>query len=109
MLPAELTKAGAIIEDVPVYTVKAVRTETTKLLEQIKAGNIDFLTFTSPSTVHAFFEQIDCDLIKTSNIKIASIGPVTTEQLETMGLTVQIEAPNHTIEGLITAMKENRR
>lgn len=105
-LPDGLTKNGAHVEDVAVYTVKTSSAETSQLIELINSGAINFLTFTSPSTVQAFFERIDLELIKSTKIKIASIGPVTTEQLEKTGLTVHIEAKTHTIDGLITAMKE---
>jgi uroporphyrinogen III methyltransferase/synthase len=106
-LPESLTKAGARVQDVAVYTVKTSSAENEELTEQIKAGAIDFLTFTSPSTVQAFLERIDSLLIKSAKIKIASIGPVTTIKLKETGLTVRIEAKIHTIDGLITAIKEN--
>jgi uroporphyrinogen III methyltransferase/synthase len=106
-LPDSLTKAGAQVEDVTVYTVKTSSAETSQLIEQINSGAIDILTFTSPSTVQAFFERIDPQLIKSTKFKIASIGPVTTKQIEIAGLTVHIEAKTHTIDGLITAIKES--
>jgi uroporphyrinogen III methyltransferase/synthase len=106
-LTDSLTKAGARVEDIAVYTIKTSSAETAELIEQINSGVVGFLTFTSPSTVQAFFERFDPELIKSNKIKIVSIGPVTTKQIENTGLTVHIEAKTHTIAGLINAMKEN--
>jgi len=99
-----LTKSGAIVADVGVYTVEPRKGEPTGLIEQIKAGKIDWLTFTSPSTVKAFFTQIRPDLISTRGVKVASIGPVTTEQLKKLGVNVTTQARTHTIDGLTDAL-----
>jgi uroporphyrinogen III methyltransferase/synthase len=99
-----LTKAGAIVEDIAVYTVVTKKNEPTGLIDQIKAGNIHWLTFTSPSTVRAFFAQISLDLIKAGQVKVASIGPVTTEQLARLNVKVNTQARHHTIDGLLRAL-----
>jgi uroporphyrinogen III methyltransferase/synthase len=102
-----LTKAGAIVDDIGVYTVVPQKNESTNLIEQIKAGNIQWLTFSSPSTVKAFFAQVSPDLINTARVKVASIGPVTTEQLKQLNVKVHAHAELHTIDGLVSVLMED--
>jgi len=99
-----LTKAGAVVEDIAVYTVVPHKNESTNLIEQIKAGRIHWLTFTSPSTAGAFFAQVSPDLINAGRVKVASIGPVTTEQLAQLNVKVHAQAELHTIDGLISVL-----
>jgi uroporphyrinogen III methyltransferase/synthase len=99
-----LTKSGAGVEDVGVYTVEPCQNEPTDLIGQLKAGKIGWVTFTSPSTANAFFTHVPPDLISTHGVKVASIGPVTSEQLKKLGVKVNAQAQPHTIDGLIDAL-----
>lgn len=107
-LPDRLRKTGAEVRQVHVYTTVFVKPEAQRLREAtslIESGKADWLTFTSRSTVRSFFEMIPADTVQ-SKVKIASIGPETTKQLETLGVAVTLEAGKHTTEGLIEAMAE---
>ncbi|MBN1392031.1 MAG: uroporphyrinogen-III C-methyltransferase [Sedimentisphaerales bacterium] len=101
-----LQTAGAKVDNVPVYTTVTVKNNCELLTEKIKKGKIDWLTFASPSSVKAFFEQIPADLINSSNTKIASIGPVTSEQLKQLGIKVDVQAIEHTTDGLLDAVEK---
>ena len=106
-LPKALTAGGATVEDVSVYTVDqrtAAAEEVTKLIGMIKDSQVDWITFTSSSTVDSFFAQIDIEAVKASSVKIASIGPFTTKQLANYGMKPDVEASPHTVNGLIDAM-----
>lgn len=106
-LPKALTDGGATVEDVSVYTVdrrQAEPEEIEELLEMLKGNQLDWITFTSSSTVDSFFAQIDIEAVKASSAKIASIGPFTTKQLKQYGLEPDVEASTHTVNGLIDAM-----
>jgi len=104
-----LTKSGAVVDDVGVYTVASRQNEPTGLIRQIKAGKVGWLTFTSPSTVKAFFAHVRPDLISAHGVKVASIGPVTTEQLKKLNVNVNAQAKTHTIDGLIDALIEESK
>ena len=52
------------------------------------------------------FEQIAGDAVNSSNVKVASIGPVTSEQLKNLGLRVDVQATEHTIDGLLAAIEK---
>jgi len=101
-----LGKAGAKVDDVPVYTVVTVKSDCRWLREKIRNGEIDWLTFTSPSSARAFFEQIPAELVNSGNVRVASIGPVTSEQLKNLGIRVKVQAVEHTIDGLIEVMEK---
>jgi uroporphyrinogen III methyltransferase/synthase len=65
------------------------------------------ITFTSSSTVKNFVALLPQgtspkDLLK--DIKLASIGPVTSNTLRESGLTVDIEAAEYTMPGLVDAI-----
>ncbi len=105
--PDHLTSMGAAVTDSAVYTVRSRKInthETAALKEQLISGCIDWLTFTSTSTVKAFLDAVSLDDVKNSRIRIASIGPATTAYLNTIGLPPTVEARVHTIEGIIEAM-----
>jgi uroporphyrinogen III methyltransferase/synthase len=78
-----LTGAGAEVDNVAVYTAQAAKSDSDWLVEGISEGTIDWLTFASPSSVDGFFEQIDSEAVKSGNVRVASIGPVTSERLWT--------------------------
>jgi uroporphyrinogen III methyltransferase/synthase len=101
-----LESAGAKVDNVPVYTAVTVKNKCNTLIEKIERGEIDWLTFASSSSVKAFFEQIPAELVNSSNTKIASIGPVTSEQLKTLGLKVDAQATEHTTDGLLAAIEK---
>jgi len=104
-----LQQAGAEVENVPVYTAVTEKSDCAWLTESITKGAIDWLTFTSPSCVRSFFEQIAPGIINSSNVKVASIGPVTSEQLKNLGVRVDVQAAEHTIDGLLGAIEESEK
>ncbi len=102
----ELEAAGAHISVTPAYKTVIDGAGAERIIERLKRGEIDIITFTSSSTVKNFaasFEGEDLgDLIK--GVKIASIGPITSEAVREFGLKVDIEAKEYTIDGLIAAL-----
>ncbi len=102
-----LVRGGAEVDDVAVYTAKPVEDDSSSLVEAIRNGTVDYVAFASPSSVDAFFERIDVRSFRSSGIKAASIGPVTSERLEQFGIIAQITAKEHTLDGLLDAIEEN--
>jgi len=101
-LHTELVNRGAHTDSVTFYST---RLETLKphILEMIKTGNIDAITFTSSSTVNNFFAQVAQKDLPAS-IKLASIGPQTSEAIRSHGKHVDIEAGEYTTAGLAEAI-----
>ena len=95
----------AQVDDIPVYKTLTEKSQCSWLSEKISEGQIDWLTFASPSSVRGFFEQIPGKLVNSSSVKVASIGPVTSRQLKDIGVRIDAEAIEHTIDGLLAAVK----
>ncbi len=98
-----LRQLGAEVREVWAYnTVKPVMD-----IKLLKNKDIDFITFTSSSTVNNFvslFPSVKEFKQFFPKTKIASIGPVTSQAARHLGLKVHIESKEHTIDGLIKAI-----
>ena len=101
-----LQQGGADVEDVPLYTAVSQTGDVDALREQIEQGRIDWLTFASPSAVRSFFGRIPIELVNTGTAKVASIGPVTSAQLEKLGVRIDLTAEEHTTDGLLAAIEQ---
>jgi len=107
VIPTELTKAGAKVDVIEAYETvlpESSRSELTKVLRDPRSKP-DVIVFTSSSTVRNFL-----DLLGKNNqalltgTKLASIGPVTSETMRELGLSVDIEAREYTIPGLVATI-----
>ncbi len=104
-----LQQGGARVHDVSLYTAVPQRGDATALEEQIQQNRIQWLTFASPSAVRGFFEQVRPDLINTGTARVASIGPVTSRELTQLGIRIDLEAVEHTVDGMLDAIETAER
>lgn len=97
------TDAGLPFESLTVYET-VINTESKNSLNDIVTKkNIEFITFTSPSTVDAFFALIeDVQLIK--NKIIVCIGSTTEKRAKEKNLKPILVPEHFTIEGMIDRM-----
>ncbi|AOY75454.1 uroporphyrinogen-III C-methyltransferase [Clostridium formicaceticum] len=105
-LTTGLKEMGAIVEEVDIYRTVIPTCRREDLIEILK-NPLDYITFTSSSTVKNFLEILgeeNKSLIE--GRKIASIGPITGKTLENLGLSVDIQAKHYTIEGLVSSIRE---
>ena len=106
VLPLELKKMGAVVDEVTAYRTHAVKDNAEILSARLKERSIDMITFTSSSTAknfHALFPSEDLkDLMQ--GVTIASIGPVTADTARDLGFDVNIVAESYTIPGLCQAI-----
>ena len=106
ILPQELEKMGAAVNEIPAYeTVKAVE-KSDDLIQMLKDKRVDMITFTSSSTVKnlkALLPPKDFALL-IQNVSIASIGPITSDTAKALGFDVHISAQSYTIAGLVEAI-----
>jgi len=111
VLPEELKKAGLHVNEVFLYEAVAALSVSSEVLEEIKQGNMDYLTFTSSSTVHNFVKIVGRENIEriNNNTKIACIGPITADTARQYGFTVDINASEYTIQGLVEAIVEESK
>jgi uroporphyrinogen III methyltransferase / synthase len=103
VLPAGLSERGYEVDVLAVYRTVSAQTDP-DTVDRVRRGGVDALTFTSSSTVTNF-----CDLlgaIPDPQPLVASIGPVTSKTAKERGLRVDVEAAEHTIDGLVDAVLE---
>jgi len=100
-----LEQSGADVNDVPLYTAVPKLGDAEALREQIEQDQVRWLTFASPSAVRNFFEKLPAAMVNNSRAKVASIGPVTSAQLEKLGVHVDLTADEHTTDGLLAAIE----
>lgn len=104
-------KIGEICEVKEIHTYETVVDPTRKeeVLDILNQGETDYITFASSSTVKNFVEIIgEENLDKLENIKVISIGPVTTETAKELNLTVYKEAEVATIDGMVNTIIEDK-
>jgi uroporphyrinogen III methyltransferase/synthase len=101
-----LAGAGAQVDNLAVYTAIVAKSDSARLADGIGEGTIDWLTFASPSSVDGFFGQIGGEAINSGKVKVASIGPVTSERLRELGIKIDVTAKEHTLDGLLDAIEE---
>jgi uroporphyrinogen III methyltransferase/synthase len=106
ILPEELSKMNAKIDEIAAYHTINDTENTDLLVRQLAQGDIDLITFTSSSTVTNFKQLIPEDRFESllKDVTIASIGPITTETAEKNSFTVHVEAKSYTIPGLCEAI-----
>jgi len=103
LIPAELTNLGAHVDVVEAYR-NIIPPEAAEHARQIFAASKkpDWITFTSSSTVTNLLAVAGREAL--SGVRIASIGPITSETARSHGLTVDAEAQPFTLDGLIQAI-----
>lgn len=117
ILVTELQQAGAIVDEVPAYYTLPIAGNDERgqeVVSLLRQGQLAILTFTSSSTVRNFVawlkscEQISAysldDLTRQPRPIVACIGPITAQTARELGLPVDIEASEFTIDGLIQAI-----
>jgi uroporphyrinogen III methyltransferase/synthase len=109
ILPKELKKMGAQVDEIPAYETLKVTESTAGLVQQLEDRRIDLITFTSSSTVKNFKALLPSENFKKliQGVTIASIGPITSDTAAEMGFEVQITADSYTIPGLVEAILQH--
>ena len=67
---------------------------------------VDAIVLTSPSTARNLVEALDGAAALLKDTVFISAGPTTTRAAESLGLTIAVEAPAHTADGIIEAALE---
>jgi uroporphyrinogen III methyltransferase/synthase len=109
VLPEELRALGFHVDVVPVYRVVAIQPPV-DVLERLASGDVDAVVFASGGTARRFFEALAAEGLDAAALLIgpmvASIGPVTTQALDALGVAVDVEAPESTVESLVGALAD---
>lgn len=77
------------------------------IIEILNSKDIDYITFTSSSTVKNFIGQLKpCEYKLLENIDLISIGPITSKTIESFNQKVKKQAKVYTIDGIIETLLE---
>lgn len=106
LLPRELKKMGALVEEVTVYRIKKPRLKAGEMKRLFETGPVDCITFTSPSTFVNFMSLMKGTPVQRllKKTAVAAIGPVTRQEISKQGIKVSITASPHTVPGLAKAI-----
>jgi len=108
VIPRELRRAGAQVDVVEAYETVVPRSSRTRLQIALRdpRRRPHVVTFTSSSTVRNFVDLLGSRQIsRLDEMRLASIGPVTSSTLRELGLRVDIQAKEFTIPGLVAAIE----
>jgi uroporphyrinogen-III synthase len=120
-LPEGLGRLGVEVDEVTLYRAAVPGEAPAQTLEALRRGEIDIVTFTSSSTVRnlvAMLGGVDVLMPGPSPVcgrgedttagapLVACIGPITAETARDLGLRVDVEAAEHTVEGLVEALTD---
>lgn len=89
------------VDEVKTYRTVSTHEDYSDVIEGIKEDKIDYVTFTSSSTVENFVNMIGGRVEILNNIKAVSIGPMTSKTAEKLGITIYKEAKEYTIDGIM--------
>jgi uroporphyrinogen III methyltransferase/synthase len=102
VLPDGLRAHGAEVVEVTAYRTEQDGAGADEVRRRLDAGEIDLVTFTASSTVRNFAALVATEV---GSAKVASIGPITSQTVREMGMTVDVEAAEYTIPGLVQAIR----
>ena len=100
--PEALRARGAAVDVVEAYRTVIPEDAAARAAELFGAAKPDWITFTSSSTVKNFVAAAGREALE--EVRVASIGPVTSETLRGFGVTVHAEAAVYTTDGLVDAI-----
>ena len=103
VLAAELTKRGAIADEAIAYRTLPAdpADERTGALERFKNEGADMITFASGSAVENF---LALKLPLPKGVRLASLGPITTQALRAAGLRADVESPDADLDAFAEAI-----
>lgn len=106
------THSGAQVVEVPAYESGCAKAVAPEVQQVFQSQNVDIVTFASSKTVHCF-KQLFTAFCQpphpepaplSSAIRLASIGPQTSQACQAVFGRVDIEAEEYTLEGLTQAI-----
>jgi uroporphyrinogen III methyltransferase/synthase len=107
LLPEQLAERGAYVRVVHGYQAVPPQAEREPIANRFRNQDIQYLTFTSSSTVKNFC-QLFTDRQEmhklTQHAIVACIGPITAQTVQSEGLSVDIVAAENTVPALVDAI-----
>ncbi|QDU33792.1 Uroporphyrinogen-III C-methyltransferase [Poriferisphaera corsica] len=103
-LPQLLTEAGAEVTELVAYETKRTDQLPADVINALENNDVDWVTFTSSSTVQNMVELLGNKQHLLDHVKVASIGSITTETANQLNVRVDLEAKKSNIDGLVSSI-----
>ena len=106
VLVEKLHEARAIVDQLPVYKTEENNLADDSVAADFRAKGADAILFASPSAVQSFFDQAAALKLgaKARKPLAGSIGPSTTATMKQLGLPVDFEAAEASLDALVAAL-----
>lgn len=104
LLPNELRKRGALVDVIEAYRNVLPDDLAQRASNVFRESYPHWVTFASSSAFSNLLSVIEREQLQ--RIRIATIGPVTSETVRKHEFTVAAEASPHTVEGLVAAIQQ---
>lgn len=108
-LTSKLRELGADAYELPTIRIEPPTDERTFIEAVVHAHQYDWLVFTSPNGVTAFFEkffEIRNDAREIGGVRIAAIGPATAAKVKEYRFTVDLQPKEFVAEAVVKAFEE---
>lgn len=102
-----LENAGVQVEVTPVYRTVMPPEGLGRAEEALQSGRLDWIIFTSSSTVNhliRLLSEAGAKPLADTGAKIACLGSITAETVRQHGLTVSVQPGRHDLDGLVAAV-----
>ena len=101
-----LAEQQAIVDQLPVYATESAEAGASAAAADFRQYGADAILFASGSAVESFVQQASTLAPRTGATRplAGSIGPVTTEVMKRVGMPVDFQATEATIDGLVAAV-----
>ncbi|MFZ7932600.1 uroporphyrinogen-III synthase [Bacillus thuringiensis] len=108
VIPVKLREIGVSLDELIVYGTKVNVEKKQELIAALKLGEVDIITFTSPSTVTSFVRLLEGAnwRVWTKKCTIACIGPITEKEASRYFPSV-IVPKEYTVEALLQCVCES--
>jgi uroporphyrinogen III methyltransferase/synthase len=98
-------RGASVVDDIAVYETRPAGSLPQTVTDALSNGSVNWITFTSSSTATNFVSLLGPDYRTIlAKVKLVSIGPITTQTLQELGLQPTVQAESSDIDGLVQAM-----
>jgi uroporphyrinogen III methyltransferase/synthase len=106
LLADALRDSGADVQQLVSYQHRDVVEVDHDIMKQAQAGEIDWITIMSSESANSLHRLFGSDM---SKMKIASLSPITSETIRSLGFSIAAEANPHTVLSLVESIAKANR
>ncbi|MEQ6389607.1 uroporphyrinogen-III synthase [Bacillaceae bacterium S4-13-58] len=106
-LQKSLINKGHNVQNFVVYKTEVNHDIKDTLKDILTEKKVDVLTFTSPSTIQAFYQLGGSIVEAYKSVLTVCIGPTTAEEAEKCGFKNILTPKNHTVDGIINELENH--